>query len=152
MMKDDITQLKEEEKTLFIEVEKELSGEAPVVVSHPQPARRRETAVSHNKNWMGGVILIAIGLIFLATNLTGFQLNNWWALFILIPAISNFASAWGDYQGNGRLTKSGRGSITGGLILTFIACTFLFSWSWSVIWPVFLIIGGISALLGGWFD
>jgi hypothetical protein len=135
-MSEDITQLKEEEK--------KLAGEADKA--------SRESCGAGNNNWIGGVVLVAIGLIFLFANLGAFELNNWWALFILIPAISNFGSAWNNFRQHGRLTKSGRGSITGGLILSLIAFTFIFEWSWSVIWPVFLIIGGIGALLGGWFD
>ncbi|MCP4423676.1 MAG: hypothetical protein GY803_04205 [Chloroflexi bacterium] len=103
-------------------------------------------------NWLPGVILIAIGAVFLFTNLTGFHLHNWWALFILIPALSNFGNAWGSYQRHGRLTKSARGSLTGGMILTLIASAFLFSLDWGLIWPLFLIIGGVSALFSGWFD
>jgi len=146
-MSDDISRLKEEEKEKVVEVHKEdLAGNGQVLSS--QPANTVDT----HKNWIGGVILIAIGVIFLFTNLGHFHLNNWWALFILIPAISNFGSAWDNYRKHGRLTKSGRGSITGGLILSLIAFTFIFEWSWSIIWPVFLIIGGVGALLGGWFD
>lgn len=106
----------------------------------------------HRPNWLPGVVLIAIGVIFLFTNLTGFSLDNWWALFILIPAVSNFGNAWRKYQRHGRLTRGARGSITGGLILTLIASAFLFDLDWGLIWPVFLIIGGISALFSGWFD
>ena len=147
-MSDDISQLKDEEKDKFIGIEKEALDDTTT----PDTVTQSHNSISHNKNWMAGVILIAIGLIFLATNLVGFHLNNWWALFILIPAVSNFSSAYSNYQENGRLEKSGRGSITGGLILSLIAFTFLFSWDWGVIWPVFLIIGGVGALLGGWFE
>jgi len=148
-MSDDISQLKDEEKEKFIEIEKEDlaygSSFEPVTTSE-------ECAPGFNKNWAAGVILIAIGLIFLATNVVGFELNNWWALFILIPAVSNFSSAYYNYKKNGRLDKSGRGSIIGGLITSLIAFTFLFGWDWGVIWPLFLIIGGLGALLGGWFE
>jgi hypothetical protein len=147
-MSDDISQLKDEEKGKFIGIEKEDLDKTTSVTS----GTHANSALSQNKNWMGGVVLIAIGLIFLATNLGGFPLNNWWALFILIPAFSNFNSAYCNYKENGRLEKSGRGSITGGLILSLIALTFLFSWDWGVIWPLFLIIGGVGALLGGWFE
>ncbi len=147
-MTDDISRLKEEEKANSIEIDKTDLNETEVVATDTG----RGTAVSQNKNWVGGVILIAIGVIFLVTNLGGFQLNNWWALFILIPAFSNFASAWENYSKNRRLTKSGRGSIVGGLILSLIAFTFIFEWSWAIIWPVFLIIGGVGALIGGWFE
>ncbi|MBP6472834.1 MAG: hypothetical protein KBE23_20135 [Chloroflexi bacterium] len=147
-MTDDISRLKEEEKSNNIEIDKTDLNETGTVSTDSG----RRTAVSQNKNWVGGVILIAIGVIFLVTNLGGFQLNNWWALFILIPAFSNFASAWENYSKNRRLTKSGRGSIVGGLILSLIAFTFIFEWSWAIIWPVFLIIGGVGALIGGWFE
>ena len=148
-MSDDISQLKDEEKEKFIEIEKEdLDDNAPP----NQTDEPRNSPFSDNKNWMAGVVLIAIGLVFLATNVVGFELNNWWSLFILIPAVSNFSSAYANYKQNGRLEKSGRGSITGGLILSLIAFTFLLNWDWSVIWPLFLIIGGIGALLGGWFE
>jgi hypothetical protein len=108
--------------------------------------------VRHQPNWTAGVILIGIGVIFLIANTTGFTLNNWWALFILIPAVSNFGHAWRSYQANGRLTRGARGSLTGGLILALLASAFLFELNWGLIWPLFLIVGGISALLGGWFD
>ena len=147
-MTDDISRLKEEEKVNSIEIDKTDLNETGTVSTDSG----RGTAVSQNKNWVGGVILIAIGVIFLVTNLGGFQLNNWWALFILIPAFSNFASAWENYSKNRRLTKSGRGSIVGGLILSLIAFTFIFEWPWAIIWPVFLIIGGVGALIGGWFE
>lgn len=147
-MTDDISRLKEEEKVNRIEIDKTDLNETGTVSTDTG----RGTAVSQNKNWVGGVILIAIGVIFLVTNLGGFQLNNWWALFILIPAFSNFASAWENYSKNRRLTKSGRGSIVGGLILSLIAFTFIFEWPWAIIWPVFLIIGGVGALIGGWFE
>ena len=147
-MSDDISQLKDEEKEKFIEIEKEDLDDTTTT----NPEVPSNNPISDNKSWMAGVVLIAIGLIFLATNVVGFELNNWWALFILIPAVSNFSSAYENYKQNGRLEKSGRGSITGGLILSLIAFTFLFGWDWAVIWPLFLIIGGVGALLGGWFE
>lgn len=114
---------------------------------------KMETDVApHNPNWVAGIVLIVVGVIFLLANTTNFHLNNWWALFILIPAAKNFSHAWNSYQRNGRLTRPARGSLTGGLILTLIASAFLFELNWGLIWPLFLIIGGFSALLGGWFD
>lgn len=148
-MNDPISQLKDEEKEKLIAIHKDDlddSGQAQ------NRAAATDAYTPSYQNWMAGVVLIAIGVIFLAANFVDFHLNNWWALFILIPAVSNFGSAFRNYKENGRLEKSGRGSITGGLILTLIAFTFLFSWDWGVIWPLFLIIGGIGALLGGWFD
>lgn len=139
-MSDDIDSLKEAEKANEYSYEYE---EETVAKSHDWCS---------NPSWFPGVILIAIGVIFLFTNLTNFHLNNWWALFIMIPAVKNFGSAWGSYQRHGRFTKSARGSLTGGLILTLIASAFLFSLDWGLVWPFFLIIGGVAALFNGWFD
>ena len=137
-MSDDIESLKEAEKANEYDHQDE---------TEPKGANWHSEA-----NWVPGIILIAIGVIFLFTNLTGFHLDNWWALFIMIPAVKNFGSAWGSYQRHGRFTKSARGSLTGGMILTLIASAFLFNISWGLIWPFFLIIGGVAALFNGWFD
>ena len=51
-------------------------------------------------NWIWAVVLIVLGLVFLVQNLTGFTLDNWWALFILIPAVAAFANAWRANQHN----------------------------------------------------
>ena len=104
-----------------------------------------QQAVDTNHNW-GGFILIGLGVIFLLNNLEVFHLHNWWALFILMPAIANFGTAWRSYQRHGRLTHKARGAATGGVILTLVAGTFLFGWSWSIMWPIFLIVGGLSAI------
>ncbi|MFQ5398335.1 MAG: hypothetical protein ACE5E7_01930 [Anaerolineae bacterium] len=105
-----------------------------------------------HSNWIVGVVLIIIGVVFLFSNLVDFSLNNWWALFILIPAVHNFGNAWNSYRRHGRLSHSARSSLTGGLFITLVASAFLFSLDWGLIWPWFLIIGGLSALLGSWFD
>ena len=139
-MTDEINELKEAEKQ-----NNDYDDYDMEETTHRVPTR-------HSKNWSGGLILIGIGVIFLISNTTNFHLHNWWALFILIPAFSNLGGALRNYQDNGRLTRSGRGSLTGGIILSFIAAVFLFSLDWGVVWPIFLIIGGLSALLGGMFD
>ncbi len=134
-MSDEIADLKDAEREEIFEEEK-----------HAPMARRS------GNNWIAGVVLIAIGVIFLVSNVTDFHLENWWALFILIPAVSSFGNAFASYQRHGRITRAARGSLTGGLILSLIASAFLFSLDWGLIWPLFLIVGGLSALLGGWFD
>lgn len=138
-MSDEINELKEAEKE---NSEYEFESEE---TTYQTPRRQ-------SKNWGTGLILIAIGVLFLISNNTDFHLHNWWALFILIPAFSNFGNVIRNYQDNGRLTRSGRGSLTGALILSLVASVFLFNLDWGLVWPVFLIIGGLSALLGGWFD
>lgn len=139
------------------------TGQPPAPQAQPQPygdwreQRRAERAewrvnhqVTHNSSstsWIGGLIIIAIGVILLAQNLIpGFYLHNWWALFILIPAIGSLAGAFSQYRAAGRVTPAVRGSLTGGLLLSFVAAIFLFDWSWGKLWPVFIIFAGLAIL------
>lgn len=105
-------------------------------------------------SWIGGAILIVLGLVFLAQNLgmTVPILQNWWAVFIFIPAVGALNTAWQAYQRNGRrFTSSVSGSLIGGLAMMLVALTFLLGWSWGVIWPVFMILAGLVALASGVF-
>ena len=114
----------------------------------PQPPPTGPSRRAPDTSWVGAVVLIALGLIFLAQNMTGFAWGNWWALFILIPAGFACARAWQAYQAAGRLTREASGPFVGGLVLTTVALIFLFELSWGLLWPVFLILGGIAVLLG----
>ncbi|MEZ4518882.1 MAG: hypothetical protein R3C44_19370 [Chloroflexota bacterium] len=142
-MADIIKELKDSEKeTIVIEPTGSDSIEKP----------RGKQSDSHNNAWLAGVVLVGIGLFFLLSNLTDFHINNWWALFILIPAFSSLGNAVRVYQRDERLGAEGRGSFAGGLILLFVAAVFLLGWSWGAIWPVFLVIGGVSMLLNAFLD
>ena len=101
-------------------------------------------------SWAGGIILIVLGGIFLLQNMNLLgTFDNWWALFILIPAIGAFASAWQQYRSaGGQWNSSVTGSLIGGIVLTSIAGAFLLDWNIGQLWPIFLIIGGLSVLLG----
>ncbi len=136
-MSDDIEILKETEK------EKLTISEGEFV---PDQCDSEDNSVSH---WTGGLILIGIGVIFLLANTTGFVIRNWWPIFILVPGVVNLANAMRNYQRDGRFSERVRQPFTWGLVLTVVACTFFFSWSWGAIWPVFLIIFGIGTLLAG---
>lgn len=109
----------------------------------------KETAVDKtNDNLAVGLVLVGVGVIFLLTNVAGLALDNWWALFIFIPAVKQLSGAWNSYQRNGRLTSSGRNSLSSGLFWGLIGSAFLFNLNWGFVWPFFLIIGGICALVG----
>ena len=101
-----------------------------------------------SRSWLPGLILIVLGVIFLADNYFPFRFfDNWWALFILIPAYTNLSRARRRYRATGRWSAGARGSLISGLILTLVAFIFLFELSWSLFWPLILIIVGIGLLL-----
>ena len=92
-------------------------------------------------------MLILIGVVFLVRNISGLSLDNWWALFILIPAITSLGNAWRTYRSSDRHSSAVRGSLVGGLMMLVVAMIFLFELDWGMIWPVFLIIAGLGGLL-----
>jgi hypothetical protein len=104
----------------------------------------------HSGNWIGGAVLIGLGIIFLLQNFMNISLGNWWALFIMIPAIGAFGRAWQAYNESGsQLNSAVRRSLMGGLLLTMLTTVFLFNLSWSVVGPLFLILIGLSVLVNG---
>jgi hypothetical protein len=97
------------------------------------------------------VVLIALGVIFLVQNYTGVELGNWWALFILIPASGALAAAWAAWRA-GMHPAAVSGPLVGGLAMLTVAAIFLLELQWSRVWPVFLILAGIGALLPSLLD
>lgn len=103
-----------------------------------------------SSGWIGGVVLILLGLFFLLQNFSNFELQNWWALFILIPAVSSFANAWNLYRDSGsQFTSAVTRPLLGGTILTFVAAIFLFGIDFGIFWPVLIILGGLMILFNG---
>ena len=95
----------------------------------------------------GALILIVVGIVFLLDNAWGIKVGNWWAFIILIPAFAAFARSWSIYKVRGRFTYEASSSLTGGMILALVAFIFLFSLDWGRVWPAFLVVIGLGALL-----
>ena len=117
-------------------------------------AERRAARYTGGGAWLIGAALIILGAIFMLQNMGAMRIQNWWALFILLPALGSFATAYGAYRNNGgRLNALASGSLIGGLVFTAIAAFFLLNLDWVKLWPLLLILVGIgalaSALLGG---
>jgi cation transport ATPase len=119
---------------------------------HDRRAARRQRieerrAARSGNSWVVGAILIMVGIFIILQNLTSFSLENWWALFILIPAVGAFGNAWRAYQNSNRLSAEGRSSLIGGIVLTMVAAVFLFELNWSILGPVLLILAGVGLLI-----
>jgi hypothetical protein len=99
--------------------------------------------------WIGGAILILLGIVFLLQNLGIPFLMNWWALFILIPAFWSYVAAWEIYQDHSRMTRSVAGSLTVGILLTVLSLVFLLNLAIGLFWPFLLIVGGLALLATG---
>jgi hypothetical protein len=113
------------------------------------PQTRSDDKKSSRPAWIAGGVLILIGIVFIVRNVTGFSLDNWWALFILIPALGSLVTSWQMYERNERrFTRASRGPLIGGLFLLGLTAVFLFKLDWSRIWPFVLILAGLGVLLG----
>ena len=107
-----------------------------------RPRRHRE------RGWVAALILIGIGVVLLLQNF-GFAVpHNWWALFLLVPALAAFAGAWATYQREGRLTTAAIGPLVGGVVLVALTIIFLLELTinWDLIGPVALILIGLGIL------
>ncbi len=95
-----------------------------------------------------GAILVIVGIFLLLQQFTNARFDNWWALFILIPALSSLGGAYALYQRTGQLTSGVISSFFSGLIILAVAVIFFFNLDWATFWPIFLILPGLSILLG----
>jgi hypothetical protein len=115
--------------------------------------RNRREARRANRpggRWVGGAILIVLGIFLLMQN-QGVRLwSNWWAVFILIPAVGAFANAWRNFQVAGnRLTTQVRGALFGGMLLLLTSAMFFFNWNVFIFGPILLIMAGVGFLING---
>ena len=128
--------------------------------SQPEPTSRMETRYPRRQerraargsrmggSLIGGIILILIGVVFLLQTQGIFYLQNWWALFILIPALGAFGSAWRAYQdAGGYLNAQARGSLMMGLLFSMVTAIFLFNLNWTWLGPILIILAGVGILL-----
>lgn len=106
----------------------------------------------HNSGpWIGGGILIAIGVIFLLQRM-GYTLpDNWWAIFIAIPAVAGLISAWRAYSATGTINGPARGGLISGVILAVIAIALFFNVDLGALWPILLILLGIVVIAGAYW-
>ncbi|MFZ5855698.1 MAG: LiaF transmembrane domain-containing protein [Chloroflexota bacterium] len=118
-----------------------------------QPLDRREARRARRAQsgggWIIGIILIVLGGLFLAQDMGTyrFPFSNWWALFILIPAIGAFARGWRYYQESGsRLSAKASGAFLLGILLLLVTLGFLFNIDWTFFGPAVIILAGLGIL------
>jgi hypothetical protein len=112
-------------------------------------ARRAARRMSGQGAWIVGAILILLGGVFLLQNLgvTGMYFNNWWALFILIPAFGAFERGLHSYREAGnQLTSGARNGFFTGSILLLVTIVFLFNLDWTYVGPIILVVAGVAIL------
>ncbi len=128
-----------------------MSTQSPLNNSQSEPASRTEDQKAHSAvlPWMAGIVLILLGGAFLLQNmgLFTFSLDNWWALFILIPSIGSFETALRLYRSNGNVwTAPVRSAFLVGVLLLLVTGAFLFNFSWRIFGPVLMFLAGAALL------
>ncbi len=103
--------------------------------------------------WIVGAVLIVVGAFLLLPNFGLAAPTNWWALFILIPAVACLAASWRIVTGAGSAVAA-VGPFLVGLVLLGVTVAFLFelTLNWGLIGPLVLIVLGVGLLAGalGW--
>jgi hypothetical protein len=128
-----------------------------------EPLDRRESrrqrhealGIPGGSTWAVGLVLIILGGAFLMQNTGMYKIpfTNWWALFILIPAIGSLDRAYRAYKNaDNQLTVFARNSMFVGLILTMVAGMFLFNLNWSTFGPVLIILVGLGIIANNMFS
>mgnify|MGYP001412428959 CR=1 FL=1 len=95
--------------------------------------------------------LILIGAVFLLRNLDLLPMDsNWWALLLLVPLFFLGARILElrAKQGGG-FPPEARGALTGFLSIALVMVIFIFDLDWGDVWPLFIILVGVSFLFGG---
>ena len=97
---------------------------------------------------MWGILLILFAIILVFKNL-GFPFpDNWWALFILLPAFGCFSSAWRSSRAaGGHFNRHPHGNLVCGVGFLFVTAMFLFSLNWLYIGPILLALAGLSLIV-----
>jgi hypothetical protein len=96
-----------------------------------------------------GVALVLLGVLFLLQNEGMLRPSgNWWAFFLLVPAVALAGTALSRYQAaDGRLTADARGALTAAVFLGALALSFLLDVDWGMWWPAFIVLAGVAVLL-----
>jgi uncharacterized membrane protein len=112
-------------------------------------SERAERRGRRHFGWLWGGVLVVLGVELLLENMGLKIADNWWALFILIPAFGSYAAAWDQYREDNRLTRTAAGSLVSGLLFTVLTLVFFFSIDFGMLWPALLVLVGLSLLAVG---
>ncbi len=99
-------------------------------------------------NWRG-VVLMALGGLFLWLNLNPTAAENWWSIFILLPGLLFVGGAvMMGMRSNGRFKPLSRSLFGIGAIVLTVAGMFFLDLSWTQWWPLMVMVPGAAI----WFS
>ena len=136
MMKEEIDRLKEEEKKQGWSSEEKTS----TIDDSCQTKSSSDTLVF-------GVLLIILGVAFFFGRFSGLLLRNWWAWFILVPALMKLVSGLRLVETKRGMTSAAASMVSGSLFMILLGSMFLFGLSWTLFWPFALIFMGLNGVM-----
>jgi len=97
---------------------------------------------------MIGISVVLVGLTFLLQEAGVVHLDNWWAIFLVVPAAGSFVNVVRRYRQEGQVSRKVTAPLISGVATLILAVFFLFNMDIGKLWPVFVILAGISILFG----
>jgi hypothetical protein len=96
-----------------------------------------------------GVLLIALGILFLS-QVTFFKNDNWWSVFILLPALGFLWTAGTVYHFCHNVYNFWvRFHLSVGIIVLAVAVIFALGLNWRYAWTLMLVVPGLAIFLNG---
>jgi cation transport ATPase len=124
------------------------SPSEPATPAGASRARRERRERRQSRDRFGlGALLVVVGAILLLRDSFGVRFQNWWVVFLLVPAAVFLYRAYGAYQTSGSFDREVARHATPGLVLVIVSVVFLFGLSWNLMGPVLLIFLGAVLLL-----
>lgn len=110
---------------------------------------REPSALQNPDNLTWGIALIVVGIVYLLDTLgiVGLRINNWWAIFILVPGINLLTRAWFYTRESGTFSGRASRSALWGSVLVLLSFTYFFDLDITLMFPFILIGSGLYLLL-----
>ncbi len=118
----------------------------PVVTPEQKPVQtlRRRTRFP-----FFGIVLVVLGIVFFLQQTGNLTENfNWWALFILIPAVSSLTGMYYAIRNSGTFNQTARSAAGTAVVFFTLSFMFLFNLDWAIYWPLMVLAVGFSILIG----
>jgi hypothetical protein len=100
-------------------------------------------------NFIWGLLLIGMGIIFLIGNMSRIGMESLWPVFPLVVGLAFWVGYFHDRKNYGLLMP---GSILVVVSLLFFYCNFMGWWHMEILWPVFILapaVGFVAMYFGG---
>lgn len=108
------------------------------------PSRER----SGENYWIIGITLLVAGVILLAQNLMDWRIEKWWSIFLIIPSLGFFATAFRRYRQYGRsMRRVVLRPLVVGLLMLLVVLVLLFNLEWQMILAILLFLAGFVVLI-----